>query len=390
MGNFEARGIPLDLSSADLSGANLQGADLSGADLRWAELTGVRVDQRTNLTRANLSGQDVAKLDPARMDQCVNRKINVLVRDGVGDNGSVPSRTAVLCDSPDLVVSESRWSEEAKQAFLDPDQRSSTFDSPVSSKSSSWLYVRVSNIGIEATKVSATLYARDFSTGLWHAPSSGWNKIGEVRYKDKYGDKLNAGGWGLLGPLEWTIPPGQDHYCLMCVLSFEGNPAPDLAFDNQAQFQEYIRNHGNMAWQNTARASDSGLPAFRMLGMSDQPTADHELRMSVDWAAAPGRILLDGSPVSAGASGEVEVLEPTPIPKGAQKTIDLRLAQRQPSIVLELDPASAARKIELQGAVKTVRFIAAPPRSARSITVSRRSIETQAAAEDPVSDAMVP
>jgi hypothetical protein len=168
------------------------------------------------------------------------------IRHNLADDGT--SHTGPLSVSPDIIVKNNAVANPqatySTPASIANDQES---DPNVIDTQNNFVYLRVWNLGADATSVTATAYWSQVATLV--TPSM-WNLIGQAPYPDVPAGrmvKVSVPG------LTWTAAniPAPGHYCFIATVGHAGDPAPTPAsFASFDDFVAYIEANNNITWRN--------------------------------------------------------------------------------------------------------------------------------------------
>jgi hypothetical protein len=176
------------------------------------------------------------------------------LRHNLNDDGT--SHTGPLASSPDIIAKNapvanpqatySTAASIASDAESDPD---------VIDGQDNFVYLRVWNLGADATNITATAY--------WAPPATlvtpnMWNLIGQANYADVPAERVvevSAPG------ITWSSAdiPGPGHYCFIATVGSVDDPAPTpAAFPTFDAFMAYIEANNNITWRNFNVVSPGG------------------------------------------------------------------------------------------------------------------------------------
>jgi hypothetical protein len=167
---------------------------------------------------------------------------DVYLRDGVGDDGSLPSAAAAGA-SPDIIIVPAA----AGQPVWAGNENSANLSQPVQAAQDHLIYFRIKNRGAGAANATAaTVYWCRSGTLL--TPSN-WTVVGTSPAVPV----PQGGGLTVAGPILWPAAavPGPGHYCFIAVLDDPADPAPVVPGPlDWPGFFGFVQSSNNVAWRN--------------------------------------------------------------------------------------------------------------------------------------------
>jgi len=188
------------------------------------------------------------------------------VRDFAGDTGD-RHPFGSFSSSPDIIVlnAEERDPQGTYGSRSGTEDRNDLSVDPINTDTDHFIYVRVSNRGGEdGLNVRATVYWSDSAT--IPTPST-WREIGSTTIETvNQGDRLKV---SLAIPWNRRDIPPTGHYCFICLIGNDRDPAPErVDFVNWDNYERFVRNNNNVAWRNfntqtrPARPNQDGFAYF--------------------------------------------------------------------------------------------------------------------------------
>ena len=168
------------------------------------------------------------------------------MRHNLADDGT--SHTGPLANSPDIIVKNSAVANPqatySTAASIASDTESDTY---VINLQDNYVYLRVWNLGANATNVTATAYWSPPATLITPAM---WNLIGHAQYT-----AVPAGRAVRVSTPAITWPqagiPATGHYCFIATVGNAGDPEPAPGtFSDFNAFVAYIQANNNITWRN--------------------------------------------------------------------------------------------------------------------------------------------
>ncbi|MES0490668.1 MAG: hypothetical protein ABUK01_11780 [Leptospirales bacterium] len=187
---------------------------------------------------------------------------DVYVRDGIDDNGTVPSKGQL--NSPDILLFTSYPNDATLEPYKGPNPISDNTSNPkISTTQDSYIVIRTRNRGTAvATNTRATAY--------WTHPGHGanpnqWEKIDSVYFPSNI---ANDGSYYVSRVLTWPqdqLPPKVE-YSIVVTVGCVGDPEPTTAemqqISNEGEFKHYIHYHNNVCSKkvhfSSSNSSNSG------------------------------------------------------------------------------------------------------------------------------------
>lgn len=179
---------------------------------------------------------------------------DLYLRDTTSDTGIEPNPNGVSCWSPDIIV-RNNIPANPQTEFMDPSRND--LSENIEFGQDNYIFLRITNGGNHADDVDAEVYFCPVST---FPDPSAWQLIGTINEFNVTPSEFRISNH-LVFPSAAIPEPG--HYCFVCILKSELDPAPDHnLIDNINEFRDFIQYSNNYAWKNTNVVSTSAGTSF--------------------------------------------------------------------------------------------------------------------------------